>query len=311
VTDIKYNTLEDYLWSSQWEITREIIKTIPNSLTKTKSNSFMDTENLDVISIDDILWGSTPIITWGIPEVDNLFGASHKGKYEIFYWNAGSWKTSYLFQRAVANANIWVKTCFVSLEMNRKDLISQYALKAAWIKTNSIGTKIEPTPAQRTIIGDFLKEISVIDIKSYWKNPSVQWYKDLLNDLHEQGYQLIIIDNLWMIGRSDTNDEMSLFATISEITRIACNWLWINVIMTHHSKKASEWGTWARWTSAFRGTSKLVDDVDSMVQIVRVFDETWGSQSILQLEKDRVWWWAGKSIPLVFNKGKFSADIFI
>lgn len=297
-----YSSVEQYLSSDELQEYRELIKehTAPISI---KEEEF----NIDDINIMETI--SYPM-SWGISALDKALGGRPVWKYMMLYGGPSSGKTTLTFQIAISNQTLGNKQCYLSLEMPKKDFIIQNMRSRAWLKQVGVGESILPSPSQQIIMKCFLQSIKDIDIKWYVKQPSMKEFKEIMNSLRNEGYTEIIIDNLWMIGRSDGKDEMILYWEISSFIKDYCDSTWIGVMMLHHTNKWWESSNGKRWFGAFRWNWKIADDCDYVVQLQREFLETGETQSTIKIEKDRIGWRNGYTCPLEFYEGVFSWDPF-
>lgn len=194
--------------------------------------------------------------------------------------------------------------------MPKKDFIIQNMRTRAWIKQTWVWESLLPTPWQQVIMKDFIHSIRDIDIKWYVNQPSLNDFKDIMNSLKNEWYHQIIIDNLWMIWRSDNKDEMQLYWEISAFVKDYCDNTQISVLILHHTNKWSEASNGKRWFSAFRWNWKIADDCDYVVQLQREFLEWWWTTSTIKIEKDRISGRNWYTLPLEFNNWVFMGDAF-
>ena len=211
---------------------------------------------------------------------------------------------------AMENAALGNNVCYLSFEMPKKDFVIQNMRTRAWLKQSWVGESTLPTPPQQSIMKKFINSIRDIDIKWFKSQPSMKEFKEILNWLIRQDYKQIIIDNLWMIWRQDSKDEMQLYWEISAYVKEYCDRSGISVVMLHHTNKWSESWNGKRWFSAFRWNWKLADDCDYVVQLQREFMESWGTEATIKVEKDRISWKNWYTLPLEFNEWVFFGSVF-
>ena len=263
-------------------------------------------EDLSEISFDEVVRGLP--FTWGIPAIDSTIGLFDYNKLIIVPGEAWSGKTTFTIQQAMANAKNWRKVAYLSLEMGARWLVVATAKKAAWIDLQKeVGIGVETTEAQRQKFKEVVVELTKttnLDLIGYVDSLTLKSFEKELNKLAVD-YDLIFIDNLWFIGRTDWRKEAELTPLITELCMNARKAHKVSIIALTHMTKGSEKQEWPRGRSAIRGSGKVVDDADKIVQIYRSGDAT---NFILQKDRDN---WLNANIPLVFNRGRFEADIFM
>lgn len=262
-------------------------------------------EDYSTINLDEIV-KSLPI-TWWIDEVDRKFGLLDFNKLVIVPWEAGSGKTTFTIQQAMANARNGIKTAYLSLEMWAKGLVVATAKKAAGIEMQTVvGSAIPVSDRQKEIFKETVAEMTTLenlDLIGYAESLTLKSFEKELERLADV-YDLIFIDNLWFIGRTDTRKESELTPLITEICMNVRKNFKVTVIALTHMTKGSEKQEWPRGRSAIRGSWKVIDDADKIVQVFR----EWNSTSII-LQKDRDNG-LNATVPLVFSAWRFSGDCF-
>ena len=225
-------------------------------------------EDEDDILLEDV-FNNIPF-TWWIKEIDNTIWLLWWNKLVIYAWEAWSWKTTASLQQWIENAKNGKKVCYMSLEMWRRGLIICTASKLAWITIQTtLNKQIEPTENQKAI---FMKEVNRLqnDINIVWYKESL-WIESFKRELLEltTKYELIIIDNIWMIWRKDWEKEIDLLPKITNILMRARNEKNTTIIALHHTNKWRDDQTWPRGKNSIRGSGKIVDDADKVVMIHR------------------------------------------
>lgn len=263
-------------------------------------------EDLSEISFEESIKGLP--FTWGIPAIDSTIWLFDYNKLIIVPGEAWSGKTTFTIQQAMANARNWRKVAYLSLEMGAKGLVVATAKKAAWIGLQKeVWIGVETTEAQRQKFKEVVAELTTtpnLDLIGYVDSLTLKSFEKELNKLAVD-YDLIFIDNLWFIGRTDWRKEAELTPLITELCMNARKAHKVSIIALTHMTKGNEKQEWPRGRSAIRGSGKVVDDADKIVQIYRAWNST---NFILQKDRDN---WLNANIPLIFNKGKFEADVFM
>lgn len=245
--------------------------------------------------------------TWGISDIDRQIGLFDYNKLIVVPWEAWSWKTTYTIQMAMENAKNGMKVAYLSLEMWARGLIVATAKKAAGIEMQTeVGKSIPVSDNQKQIFKetvDRMMNLQNLDIIGYKESLSLKSFETELERLAVD-YDLIFIDNLWFIGRTDNRKESELTPLITECCMNVRKKLRVTIVALTHMTKGNEKQEWPRGRSAIRGSGKVIDDADKIVQIYRQWDNT---SFILQKDRDN---WINALIPLIFNKGRFETDCF-
>ena len=262
-------------------------------------------EDYSNINLDEIV-KELPF-TRGIWAVDVAFWLFDYHKLIIVPWEAGSWKTTYTIQQAMANARNWKKTAYLSLEMWAKGLVVATAKKSAGIEMQTVVWKAVPvSDEQKRIFAETVEEMTKLqnlDLIGYAECLTLKSFEKELERLAVV-YDLIFIDNLWFIGRTDSRNEAELTPLITECCMNVRKNFSVSIVALTHMTKGSEKQVWPRGRSAIRGSWKVIDDADKIVQVFRE-----GNDTSIILEKDRDNW-LNATVPLLFNKGRFEADAF-
>lgn len=278
--------------SNFWEINEEL----KNEWLPLKE----DNKNIDINS----LYIKMPF-TWGLKWLDQELWLLDINRLVVVAWEGWSWKTTYTMQQALANADNWIKVCYMSLEMWRASLIKFIAKKKAWIqKQNTIWKEVILSNNQKEL---FKKEVDKLQSNN---NLEIIWYKEHLtqekfekelNRLAKE-YELIFIDNLWMVWRWAKESELlPILTQIMLKVRQNNN---ITIVALHHMSKWTEKQTWPRGKNAIRGSWKILDDADKIITIART--ELWNSFAIVK-DRDE---WIITNINLIFDNWEFKLDIF-
>ena len=262
--------------------------------------STLMTDEDDVVSID--FETKTPI-TWGIEKIDEMIGKINYGEMVTFVWKAGSWKTEYCFFMARKNADAWVKTAFISLEMPRKNLILRTAIKRAGVGKREWDNKILED-RQKEIIKSEIERLSNYNNLSLFgvtKNDTQEWTKitpediwRLIYDWYKKWVKLFFIDNLWFI-KQDWVEEWDTQQEACRLLKQLTIKLKITIVLLHHVKK---WNDRDR-QNMVRGSWKINDDTDILAWLDRVYDDT-----TFWIDKSRMRW-DKREIDIEFKKWDF------
>ena len=196
---------------------------------------------------------------------------------ELITVYGGAWtgKTEFTHFVARANADNWVKVCYISLEMPREQLALRYALKRAWIKEYIEYQDKKYTSHQWELIEQYYKEfIDYKDIALVWEDRTYT-IQDLLSENKEQvwimtqyydmGYRMFIIDNLGKIQSAKNEWEAQ-----GEITSLLQSWknkYKACIFLIHHTGKKQK-GTEA----SMRWSQKIIDNATRVIKLERDSD---------------------------------------
>lgn len=272
-------------------------------------NNFEEQKNIGTIlrtdenDIVDIDFESKTPVTWWIDEIDEMIGKINYWEMVTFVWKPWSWKTEYCFFMARKNADAWVKTAFISLEMPRKNLILRTAIKRAGVWKKEWDNKIL-TENQKGIIRDEVKRLSDYNnLYLFWvdKESVEEWIKITPEDIgtvvyewYEKWVKLFFIDNLWFI-KQDWVEEWDVQQEACRILKQITNRLWITIVLIHHVKK---WSDRDR-LNMVRWSWKINDDSDIVAWLDRVYDDT-----TFWIEKSRMRW-DKREIDIEFKKWNY------
>ena len=262
--------------------------------------SILRTDENDIVDID--FESKTPV-TWWIDGIDEMIGKINYWEMVTFVWKPWSWKTEYCFFMARKNADAWVKTAFISLEMPRKNLILRTAIKRAGVWKREWDNKTL-TENQKEIIRDEVKRLSNYNnLYLFWVNKESleEWTKITPEDIgtivyewHEKWVKLFFIDNLWFI-KQEWIEEWDVQQEACRTLKQIANMLWITIVLIHHVKK---WSDRDR-LNMVRWSWKINDDSDIVAWLDRVYDDT-----TFWIEKSRMRW-DKREIDIEFKKWNY------
>ncbi len=265
-----------------------------------EQKNILRTDENDIVDID--FESKTPV-TWWIDKIDEMIGKINYWEMVTFVWKPWSWKTEYCFFMARKNADAWVKTAFISLEMPRKNLILRTAIKRAWVWKKEWDNKIL-TENQKEIIRSEVNRLSNYNnLYLFWvdKKSIEEWTKITPEDIGALVYEwyrkwvrLFFVDNLWFI-KQDWVEEWDVQQDACRILKQITNKLWITVVLLHHVKK---WSDKDR-LNMVRWSWKINDDSDIVAWLDRVYDDT-----TFWIEKSRMRW-DKREIDIEFNKWNY------
>lgn len=244
-------------------------------------------------------------ISWWIKALDDAIWWQPKWKYTMMYWWPSTGKTTLTLQVAEKNIALWNKVCYLSLEMTKESFVLQNMRTRAGLKPKWVWDSLIPSTQQVEIMRNFVQKLKKLEIKSYAEAPSYESFTEIMNSLIVEWYDMIIVDNLWMIWRQDNLDEMVLYWKVSAFIKNYVDRSDIAVMLVHHTKKWNEASAGVRWYSAYRWNWKIADDCDYVIQLERQYLDNWTTSSRIKVEKDRVWWNNWYTLNLEFHNWEF------
>lgn len=219
--------------------------------------------------------------TWWLRKVDEALTKPWYDELIILAGYPGMGKTEFTHFMARANADKWVKVCYLSLELTSENLAIRYAVKSAWVKWIDWQEK-NYSDHQKEIIEKKYKEfkgyenIEVVgDDRTYTLDDLIGDYPDwrlwVLDEYYVKGYKLFIIDNLWKIWWFD--NELKAQAEISSRLQDWKKKTRACVILLHHMSKKDKKGNRAEWgTESIRWNQKIQDNATQIIEIYRNTD---------------------------------------
>jgi hypothetical protein len=236
---------------------------------------------------NDEIFNKNKPFTWGTHKSDNKLSPIEKNHFIIFWGKQWQWKTTFTFDMAQKNANLWHKILYLSLEMDTDKIKTNIARAYAWISKDEWRNK----NITETKIKAYLKKKEDIEkienLKLYWfttgKNATLENIEKIIL---EESPDLCFIDNFdliqvtWNLQSLEKSEKVSkFFLNFTNNNLIPC-------LILHHIKK---WWNWIDW---LRGSWKISDDADLIIFGSRHQNETddWFSKMfILKEEKSRDW----------------------
>lgn len=210
--------------------------------------------------------------TWGLNKIDSKLGKPDNQELIVLYAPWWTGKTEFTHFVARANADNWVKVCYLSLEMPSHQLALRYAAKRAWIKQYIDLQEKRYTKAQWDLIDEYYdKFIHYNNIAIVWEE-KIYTLDDLLSEnvesvwlmqeYYDKWYKMFIIDNLGKIEAD--RDELRSQAMISSQLQKRKNTHNCNIILVHHTSKAKPWQK-----ASMRWNQKIFDNATKVVSLDR------------------------------------------
>lgn len=209
--------------------------------------------------------------TWGLNKLDNALSKPDIMELITVYGSAGTGKTEFTYFAARANADLWVKVLYLSLEMPAEQLATRYALKKAWIKSYIEYQDKKYTQHQGELIDQYYKEfIEYKNIAVVWDDRQytihdLVWEWWLLQEYYDFWYRLFIIDNLGKILTS--KNEWESQGEITSALQSRKNKMQVCIMLIHHTGKSKKWTE-----PDMRWSQKIIDNSTKVIKLARDSD---------------------------------------
>lgn len=245
--------------------------------------------------------------SWGDAYLDEVLPLVEQGNYLVLFGQFSSGKTTYAMFMAKSNALAGHKVLFLTLEMSKENLIKQYAFKRAGIskadyKAGKFNDEIFEKYAEE------LKNIEYIGIDETSQKTSYT-----LDDIEEliktKQPDLIFIDNFNKLvgnGKTEVDIDNKTSTRLLFLTRQYKT----SIVVIHHTSKPKndKKKSVLKGIGALRGTNKINDDADIVVEVGRPTEDQINdhpkNRSMLGVYKDRNWDCRGVH-NLAFEDGLF------
>lgn len=227
----------------------------------------------------------TPLtpFTWGSAFLDITFPPIEPGHHIVLFGQSGSGKTQFAMSMAKANASVPEvgKVLFLSLEMSSEQLLRNYILKKEGVSKAQYMRGDIPEDITRHLTD--LENIEFIGAES-----GACTVGDIENIIEKHKYSLVFVDNLNKIdGKGDTELDTTQFVS-SELLALTRKYK-VPFVIIHHANKPTVLSKTDRQTrlvyrgaAGIRGSQKVTDDADVVLEIVRPLPE------YLEYEKELV-----------------------
>lgn len=215
--------------------------------------------------------------TWWLDKLNKALSRPDNAELITIYAWGGTGKTEFTHFVARANADAWVKVCYVSLEMPSRQLALRYAIKKAWIKAYIDYQDKKYTHHQGELIEKYYKEFIEYNNISLCGEDRQYTLQDLLsnnNDMvgtmqyhYDMWYRMFVVDNL---GKIITNkNELEAQEYITSSLQDWKNKMNCCVMLIHHTSKNKKWESWGmRWSQ------KIFDNSTKVIKLERTMDDT-------------------------------------
>jgi replicative DNA helicase len=229
-----------------------------------------------------------------------------KSDLVVMAWYPSCWKTEFTYFIARANANIWTKVLYLSLELPPKNLFLRMSRKRLWVgKADWQDWKV--SDEQFDWIWRYyntLKNQKNITVLWYETPPTIDEIEQTIIKYKWMWYDLFFIDNLGKI-QWDVNENTRFTEITWRLQTLKNNFdtcIWV----LHHLSKPPRWMQYSPWwVTGIRWSQKIIDNATLVFELFRNLDpdDLWEEKSKVQLilYKDTMDWATG-TVDLRFNQ---------
>lgn len=245
--------------------------------------------------------------TWGTELADLKLSPIERNHYIIFWWAQGQWKTTFTFDIADKNSQLWHKVLYLSLEMETENLKTNMARSYAWISKEEWRIKNIPENKKKA----YFKRKSEIENKNNlilkwfwaWEIANTETIEKIILEIKPD---LVFIDNFDLI-QENWWDKLQQQEKISKFFLNFTNLYKIPCVIIHHMKK------WWNWINGLRWSWKITDDADLVLTGGRKENASTEQEKklfIVSELKSRDWG-SFETQTFVFEKWTFIDDEFL
>lgn len=245
--------------------------------------------------------------SWGDAYLDELFPLLEYKTYTVLFGQFSSGKTTFAMSMARMNAMAGHKVCFLTLEMSKEKLLKLYSFKRGGITK----AKYKAGLYDESIFDQYTKELESVEYIGVDENSTKNKYT--LDDIEEiikiKKPDVLFIDNFNKLRGSGSNDINTDNETSSRLLFMARTYKVALIVLHHANKPAKEKKkSILKGIGGMRGTNKINDDADIVVEIGRPTEEQLLTNpvnlTVVAVYKDRDWDSRG-TYRLLFKDGLF------
>lgn len=302
-----YDAKDIYQWIK--ENHPEVLPSLDRSTNISKDDS-APADVVDTFSSSINMDNKVPF-TRGLPILDEKLWRIDYWKFVAALWESGAGKTTYTFFQALKNAELWYKTCYISLEVSPEELITNKCLRRYWV-TNKERDDKTLSPDRKKLINDMYRDLinkpnlHLVQIQ----NPTLNEVWKFILQEKEKWCRLFYIDNLWILLSDKWNSrEYDMVTEASRFFMLLAHSEWITIILLHHFSQGNSISrALPRDLSEIRWGAKLEHDADIIFQVRRNLsvEEWWinKNQTTILIQKHR-FWWTTQWVNIRFNKWEY------
>ena len=216
--------------------------------------------------------------TWFTPELDDAMPVFMPGDYALVVGEAAIGKTTMALHFAIENAKRGRKVVYFSLEQTPRQLLENYAAQVVGVTEEIQKRDAVTTEHNRLAHGIFQSMPKTFKFPKLPSAATELTIEDIINTIRlNTEVELVVIDNLGFLKSPDQDEEWKELQELNRaLVRIAHdNERPVGVFALHHFKKGMANATGPRGNDDIRGSKKLIDDSDLVIQITKeTFDDT-------------------------------------
>lgn len=223
----------------------------------------------------EIKYDNQTKFTWGIQDIDKKFGKPDRRELIVLFGYMSAGKTEFAYFVARANADLWSKTLYLSLELPEYDMKLRICRKKAGVSKYQFQTN-DYTDQQKMIMDDERKRLEEQTNVVIW-SPEIKNLANIERAI-KSGYdnwcRIFIVDNLDKIIAEWREDENSRYQRITTFFQDLKNSMDACIIVVHHAKKPdSKWYSYKKaGLSWMRWSQKIMDNATQVFEIYRDLD---------------------------------------
>lgn len=249
--------------------------------------------------------------TWGTYRLDHTIVILKRGNLVVLGAKRNMGKTTYTFDMASKNARLGHKVLYISLEMDREDLIEALARNYAGITVDEEYEDLIPEDKLRKKAKK-LKEINEntnLNFVSIRRGEAIIWdtIKKIMEDTPSD---LVFIDNLDLISSDEREEDIVKQKRIMSNLMSFTSSHNIPVVLIHHYRKGNK--KQSQGMDELAGSGKIADSADILINLDRrtveqnkaentQFPES--HKTVLWVQKGRGY--ADQSLDIYFVEGTF------
>jgi hypothetical protein len=255
----------------------------------------------------DLIYKKFMPYTFGTDLLDEKLPPVEKHHKILIVGKTGCGKTSYSIDMAIKNAKLCHKVLFLSLEMPTDNILTRIAREYAGITKTEWRNKEIPKVKEDLY---FYKKKQIESIQNLHmgglpvgESANINFISAMIES--SEKYDLIFIDNFDLIDVENRPDSERGLVISNYLMRIT-NEKKIPIVMLHHFKKDESTVDKPLRMNTIRGSGKIGDGFDTIIQVWRQTEEIPEDSSELRviLMKDRDWGYSWQG-SIFFDKGSF------
>lgn len=208
-------------------------------------------------------------VTWGVPVIDRLFGGMEFGHYAIIVGESSAGKTAFAFQMAYENAAKGIPVLYLSFENRAASIVSRRARNVAGITSAEWASRDIPD-SKKILYKQAIRIPEMLHLKDL-KIGTIPLPSDVEEFIKTGKYRLVFIDNFGFMSANQKNEWDDLRVISKEFVGLTKGYN-VGIVALHHFNKGAGKRSGPRGMSSVRGSGKLENDVEWLIQVWRQTD---------------------------------------